>query len=45
MECHTTNIQRTIFSAFSLLMGMFPDTPRFFNYATEQRAVDYDKVC
>jgi hypothetical protein len=37
---YTSNMQRTLFSAWSLLHGMFPDVPQYFSYASDRLKVN-----
>lgn len=37
---YTSNMQRTLFSAWSFLHGMFPDIPQYFSFATDRLKVN-----
>jgi hypothetical protein len=37
---YTSNVQRTLFSAWSFLHGMFPDVPKHFSFATDRLKVN-----
>eukprot|EP00959_Pyramimonas_sp_CCMP1952_P074861 1564301-Pyramimonas_sp.AAC.1 len=37
---YTSNMQRTLFSAWSFLHGMFPDVPQYFSYAGDRLKVN-----
>jgi len=40
--CLSSNVQRTLFSAWSLLTGMFPKVPRYFCYSNDRPEVDME---
>ena len=40
VKAHTSNLQRTLMSSWSLLQGMFPGTPRHFSYMCDRQDVD-----
>jgi hypothetical protein len=37
---YTSNVQRTLFSAWSFLHGMFPNVPKHFSFATDRLKVN-----
>lgn len=44
VRCVTSQVQRTLFSAWSLLSGVFPHVPRHFSYADDRIGVDLDNA-
>lgn len=41
---YTSNVQRTIFSAWSFLQGMFPTTPKHIAYLNDREDLDMDEI-
>lgn len=41
---YTSNVQRTIFSAWSFLQGMFPTTPKHISYLADREELDMDAI-
>lgn len=44
VQAHTSNLQRTLFSAWSFLAGMFPETPRHFSYLVDREEIDLEAI-
>lgn len=44
VKVHTSNYQRTLFSAWSFMFGMFPEVPRYYNYLSDRQDVDMEKL-
>lgn len=44
VRVYTSNVQRTIFSAWSFLQGMFPTTPKHIAYLADREDLDMDEI-
>ena len=44
VRVYTSNVQRTIFSAWSFLQGMFPTTPKHIAYLNDREDLDMDEI-
>lgn len=44
VRVYTSNVQRTIFSAWSFLQGMFPTAPKHIAYLADREELDMDEI-